>query len=206
MTAFENGKHALDGELADKICRALKVSPNFFVEAQTQWITALESQVARLNQALAEASRGPSEEGPSGSEGAHRGPIPLFGSLESRTMGLFDTGGRPLGEPDDFVQVPGLEGSSTFAFTVVGEAMVSSSPPSFEEGDIVIFGTSSVPLTRDLALVRLRDNRLLFRQIFFDGDSSVRLQPLNLQHAPESHPRKDVVGISVLAGHVRRAP
>ena len=203
MGALENGKHALDAELADKICRALKLSPSFFIEAQAKWISALESQVARLNQALAEVSRGATSEDANAADSSTTGAIPMFGSLESTTPPVFDADGRPVGEPEDFVRVPGLAGDTTFAFRVVGEAMISSSPPSFEENDIVIFGTSGVPENGNLALVRLRDDRLLFRQIFFDGDTTVRLQPLNVQRAPESHPRKDVIGISVLAGHVR---
>lgn len=199
MSAFEEGRHSLDPDLAEKICRALKLSPSFFVDAQRESITALETQVARLNQELAEAYRGKTD----GDSGVRGKLVPLLGNLVGRQTTMVAADGRPLGEPEDFVRLPGIDGAHAFAFRVSGDAMISTSPPSFQEGDIVVFGTEQDPQSHDLALSRLTDGRLLFRQVFFEPDASMRLQPLNLQHAPETHARKDVVGIWGLAAHIR---
>lgn len=202
MLAFEEGRHSLDPELADKICKALRLAANFFVEAQQEVVKALEMQVSRLNQALAEAHRG--REDTDGGENGRRRPIPLFSSLASGAGLFFDAEGQPVGEPEGFISVPGFVENDAFAMTVVGDAMESTGHPSFHEGDIVVFTSSRMPRSRELALARLSDDSTHFRQVFFESDGSVRLQPLNLHHGPKTSPRHGVLGLWGLALHISR--
>ncbi len=201
MAAFEEGKHALEPELANKLVKALKVTPNFFVEAQQEMLKALESQVARLDQALAEAHRGTD----SGGDNDRQRSIPLLGFLSESQPFLFDQKGHPVKEPEDFLVVPGFQDSEAFAITVAGDAMEASSGPSFREGDIIVFTPATIPRSRDLALLRLKDDTLVFRKIFFETDASVRLQPLNIDHASRSVARSEIISFFSVALHVGRS-
>lgn len=205
MVAFEEGRHALDAELAEKICKVLRLPANFFVQAQQDVVKALEAQVSRLNQALAEAHRGREDASGEGENaGDRRRPVPLFSSLATGSGLFFDAEGQPVGEPESFIAVPGFVENGAFALTVVGDAMESGGHPSFHEGDIVVFTSTRQPRSRELALVRLSDDSTQFRQVFFESDGSVRLQPLNLQHAPKTCPRHEVLGLFGLALHIAR--
>ena len=58
VNAFEEGRHVLDPQLADRLAKALKVTPNFFLAAHQEQVRALEGQVARLHMELADRHRG----------------------------------------------------------------------------------------------------------------------------------------------------
>lgn len=197
LAAFEEGKHPLDGELATRLTRALKLPAGFFVETQQEILRTLEARVARLDRALAEALRAP--EAPGSTPG-----IPLLGLLSDGQPFLFDERGRPVGEPEDFLVVPGFQDAESFAFTISGESMQTETGPSFSEGDLVVFSPATISRSRDLALVRLGDDTLIFRKLFFESDGSVRLQPLNLDHAARQVPRKEIAGTWRVALHVGR--
>ncbi len=222
LNALEEGKHPLDAELADRISKVLRLSPNFFLKAQEAKIESLEAQLARLHQALAEIERGregaengagsDAEAGSAGSSGSTAGStvkarrIPLFGSLGAGLELVFGLDGNPVGEPEAFLSIPGLDGQSCFALTVAGDAMVSPASPSFREGDIAIFSSSGLPRSRDLVLARLAPlagpEPPLFRQIFFEAGGALRLQPLNLSYPARTFSRKEVLGLWILVMHL----
>ena len=196
MSAFESGRHGLDAEFADKITRALRLPVNFFVEAQQETVRVLETQVARLDQALAEAHRGDADTD-------RRAAVPLYGTLGPDLQLAFDADDYPIGEPEDFLALPGLEVNRCFAVTISGDAMMSEGNPSFREGDIVVFG-GGVPRSRDFVLIKFADDSLTFRQIFFDPEARVRLQPLNLNHGAGTYSRKALKSLWKLVLHIAR--
>ncbi len=195
MTALEEGRHALDADLADRICRALRLSPNFLLGAQQAAIDVLEKQVARLDQALAEAHRGEP-----GADPAGRG-VPLLGAIGQELE--LDADDRPIGAPEEFIRLPGLDATRCFALTVSDDAMEGPGAPSFREGDIVVFGPG-ITRSRDFVLARLTDGGVLFRQIFHEPKGLVRLQPLNLTQAAVTCARGELAAVWKLVTYVAR--
>ena len=51
--------------------------------------------------------------------------------------------------------------------------------PSFREGDIAVFSSKSEIRSRDFVYARLEAERPTFRQVFFDPNGTIRLQPLS---------------------------
>ncbi len=198
----EEGKRELDSGLAEKISRLLKLPANHFLAFQEGRIQALEAQVARLTQALAEAQRGQDSRG---GEDKRQG-IPILGSVAEGYPDDFDEEGRPVGEPGEFLFLPAVQDAGAFGVHVVGDSMEAPVRPSFSEGDLVVF--SDLPLhSRDYALVRRHasaegEGEVTFRQVFFDPGGKVRLQPLNLNYTAEVYPKKQVLGMWKLAAHL----
>ncbi|MBN1441288.1 MAG: helix-turn-helix domain-containing protein [Planctomycetes bacterium] len=201
ILGIEEGKRPLDPELADRLCKTLHLPANYFLVHQGRTIERLQAQVTRLEQALAEQSRGGSilfEEGRPGVRG-----IPVLGQLASGYPGTFDALGQPTAEAEEFVYLPCVGQSPAFALYVVGDSMHAATQPSFSEGDLVVFSGSALR-SRDFSFVRLRDEPPTFRQVFFDPGGLVRLQPLNLNYPAVSHAREAVLGLWRLVAHVAR--
>lgn len=202
MLAIEEGKRPLEPELAEKICRILKLPANHFLLHQYASIRRLEAQVERLEQELAEQGRGrfqlPAGAGPGEAHG-----IPILGTLVGGYPESFDALGRPTAETDDFIYLPDVRDPAAFALHVVGDTMESSSAPSFSEGDLVVFGGGALR-SRDFAFVRLEDDSPCFRQVFFDPAGRVRLQPLNLNYAARACRRDEVIAMWRLTAHLGR--
>ena len=221
LLAIEEGKRGLDPLLAEKVQRHLRLPKDFFLRSQQETIDALEGQVERLNQELAESRRG-SAAGAGESSGSERA-VPILSTLVGGYPMVFDSGGQPTGEPDSFVVLPGLQDPSAFGVLVVGDSMLSPTRPSFAEGDLIVLGEGALK-SRDFALVRwsLADpgstdetqnrpseaaaERIDFRQVFFESaaGSRVRLQPLNLDHGADHCGRDAILGMWRLIAHVAR--
>ena len=208
----EEGKHPLEPELAESILKALRLPSNVFLGAQEQVIRTLEAQVARLNEALAEAHRsdldlvgagGAGEVSEAGaSDGLRRRGTPVLGTLADGYPQEFDSAGRPSREAEDFLYIPELDHVDGFALHAQGDSMESNSAVSFREGDLLIL--APLPLrSRDFAFVRLKDCPATFRMVFFEPRGRVRLQPLNLNYPAATFPRGDVTSTWRLVGHVR---
>lgn len=223
IESIEEGKRELDPELADRILKALRLPSNYFLAAQQKLIRGLEAQVGRLNEALAEVTRGSlalrpgtgevegeetGEEsgsrggGPDGSRGGRRG-VPILGTLAQGYPQTFDASGRPIADVSDFVFLPDLPQGGEFALHVVGDSMVGESAPSFREGDLAVFG-GGTPRSRDFCFVQVEGEEATFRQLFFDAQGQIRLQPLNLNVPARVHPRERILATWRLVAHIAR--
>lgn len=200
VLSIEEGKRELDPDLAERVTKVLRLSANYFLRLQQERIRRLESQLTRLDQALAEQNRGDLFVG--GERQAERRAVPVLGTLAGGYPEAFDSVGEPTAEVEDFVYLPGEE-SGAFAVHVVGDSMQAMAPPSFREGDLAVFARGSLR-SRDLAFVRLREEAPTFRQVFFDPASQVRLQPLNLNYPSRAYSRDELLGMWRLAAHVAR--
>ena len=199
---IEEGKRELEPGLAEKIARLLKLPANHFLAFQEGRIQALEAQLARLTQALAEVQRG--QDSAAGEE-ARKG-IPILGSVADGYPDNFDEEGKPVGEPEEFIFLPSVQDAGAFGVHVVGDSMEAPVRPSFAEGDLVVFSDAALH-SRDFALVRRHssvegEGEVTFRQVFFDPGGKVRLQPLNLNYTAEVYPKKQVLGMWKLAAHL----
>lgn len=203
IQSIEEGKREPDAELLGRIIKALRLPPNVLIASQQKMIHGLEAQVARLNAALSEATRGDLalEADQAGAEALHRRGIPILGSLADGYPREFDSAGRPLLEVVDYVYVPELDPQEAFALHAVGDSMEASGSPSFREGDLLLFARATLR-SRDFAFVRLANDEATFRQIFFEPGGRVRLQPLNLNWPPQTYSREEVLATWRLVGHV----
>ena len=211
IISIEEGKRPLVPELAEKICKILKLPASHFLVFQQRTIEALEGQVARLNQALAQVHRGESliRDGDSteGQVPTSRRGVPVLGTLAGGYPQVFDSLGRPAGEPDDFLYLTSTLDPSAFAVQVIGDSMEQAARPSFAEGDFVVFADGALR-SRDFAFVHLHTGaeggavRVTFRQLFFEAQSRVRLQPLNLNHPAEHRHRDELLGMWRLVAQV----
>ena len=198
---IEAGKKSLEPGLAEKVARLLKLPTNHFLAFQEGQIQALETQVARLNLALAETQRGQAPDA-----AGERSGIPIFGSVADGYSFEFGQDGRPVGEPEEFLHLPSVQDEGAFAVHVIGDSMEAPVRPSFAEGDLAVFSDSPLR-SRDFALVRKSPSsegqgEVTFRQVFFDPGGKVRLQPLNLNYTAEACPKTDVLGMWKLAVHL----
>jgi transcriptional regulator with XRE-family HTH domain len=201
LAALEDGRHALDADLADRIAKALRLSPQFVVEAQAETIEVLEGQMVRLEQALAEAHRGAAPPQGSSSPPGRTTGMPFFGTLGPDFELVLGQGEFPVGEPEDFLYLPGLDGSRCFALGLGDDSMETAGSPTFRRGDIVAFG-AGVSRSRDFILAGIAGGPFVFRQVFYDPDGSVRLQPLNLAHPALVKKRSEIAGTWKLVLHV----
>jgi transcriptional regulator with XRE-family HTH domain len=197
---IEDGKRDLEPEIADKLCRVLRVPANHFLVAQAATIRRLEAQVARLDQALAEGRRSDVETAIQ-VDAARGRAVPIISDVVTGYPTRFSSEGDPVGGPLESIYLPGLHDPGAFALHVIGDSMVGPIPPSFREGDIVVFTRRAVK-SQDFALVRLAGDELVFRQVFFDAGAEVRLQPLHLVYRPRTLPRDEILAMWRLAAHV----
>lgn len=203
IQSLEEGKREPDAELLGRIIKALRLSPNVLLASQQRMIHGLEAQVARLNAALSEATRGHLALGAeqAGGEPLSRRGIPILGSLADGYPRAFDPAGRPLLEVVDYVYVPELDQQDAFALHAIGDSMETTGSPSFREGDLLVFARATLR-SRDFGFVRLANDEATFRQVFFEPGGQVRLQPLNLNCPPHTYPREEVLATWRLVGHV----
>ena len=104
----------------------------------------------------------------------------------------------------DYLYVPHLQMEADFALLLKGEEMHSKAAPSFEEGDMLLFSVQREVRHRDFALVVMDDGAWLLRRIFFDPRGVVRLQPLNLDYAPQLCHRDEVKRLYCLTGRIQK--
>lgn len=193
---LESGRTDLvTGEVLQKIARLLKLDLELLLEAQRAEIRELRRSLGRLERAHTDRTLGELQvEDP----GATRRGVPI---VTSDTGGLpfqFDEG-VPQGKVVDYVYAPGL-GGKTFAVRWHGDEMVSPAPPSFTEGELLVFSGDRPARHRDFVLAVFAD-RSVFRQLFLDP-KGLRLQPLNLDYPPLHLERDAVRELFVLVARV----
>jgi len=200
LKALEEGElDYIPPEVMQRLCKVLKIQPFDLMSVQQRIISDLKKQVVRLRQAHTESTLGTIE-----ALGRKLRAIPVFGSVATGYPTQFTMDGVPLGDVEDFVFVPRLDDEHAFGVFCIGDEMESAASPSFREGDVLVFSPRLEVRNRDFAFVRVRGQKPLFRQVHFDPNARVRLQPLNHNYPPTVVMAHDVLGMARLVAHVAR--
>jgi len=118
--------------------------------------------------------------------------VPVINNLSAGYPVDFDDKGYPPGGADDYVRCPDLHDPNAFAVRVVGDSM----EPKYHQGDIIIFSPVSEVRSGDDCFVRMADpHETTFKQVFFEEDGNIRLQPRNYNYAPVILPREKINGL-----------
>ena len=98
----------------------------------------------------------------------------------------------PVGVADDYVRCPDLHDPNAFAVRVVGDSM----EPKFNEGDIVIFSPAADVHNGDDCFIRFTSpHETTFKQVFFESENEIRLQPRNSNYPPMTVEGKRINGL-----------
>lgn len=107
--------------------------------------------------------------------------VPIINKVAAGYPVDFDDMDYPTGFADDYVRCPDLDDPHAFAVRVIGDSM----EPNFRQGDIVIFSPGAEVRSGDDCFVRFKmPHETTFKRVFFEADSTVRLQPRNENYAP----------------------
>ncbi|MBI9015738.1 MAG: LexA family transcriptional regulator [Phycisphaerae bacterium] len=118
--------------------------------------------------------------------------VPVINKVSAGYPVDYDDMGYPPGAADDYVRCPDLHDANAFAVRVVGDSM----EPKYKQGDIIVFSPNINVNSGDDCFVRLTDpHETTFKQVFFNGDGKVRLQPRNHKYAPMVLPEEKINGI-----------
>jgi len=118
--------------------------------------------------------------------------VPVINAVMAGYPVDFDDKGYPPGGADDYVRCPDLHDPSSFAVRVVGDSM----EPKYYEGDIIIFSPAADVNNGDDCFVRMADpHETTFKQVFFEEEGRIRLQPRNNNYAPLTLPREKINGL-----------
>jgi len=197
VQALEEGRYPLDSVLAAKLTKALKLDPYYFLEAHRKIIGRLSERVRRLEQAHAEVTLGGAAVPEAGRA------IPVMGGFSGEYPSRFDAEGLPVDTVNEYVYISGLSPEKSFALYARGDSMAGEGALSFRDGDILVFSQEETVRNRDLAFVRAETVKPTFRQVFFERDGRVRLQPLNLAYAPALCSREEIIRMWPLRAYVR---
>jgi phage repressor protein C with HTH and peptisase S24 domain len=119
-------------------------------------------------------------------------PIPLINKVAAGYPTEFTDLDYPAGVADEYVYDPSISDPNAFAITVCGDSM----EPIFREGDVVIVSPEAPVASGDYCFVRLApDNTTTFKQVYFDNEKNVRLQPLNSKYPPQLLKRNDAAAV-----------
>ncbi len=129
--------------------------------------------------------------------------IPLYDLIAGIESKKDESGFVLQGMPKSHLVLPDITDPDCFALEIHDDSMHQAGPPSFERGDIVLFSPNRPARTGDLAFVITRDGGV-FRQVFFDANSVLRLRPLNGWHAEQSFAQGEVKGLWKLIGKYKK--
>ncbi len=105
--------------------------------------------------------------------------VPVINSQREGYPKCSDNGQYPLHTAKDYLRCPDLHDPKAFAIWVVDDSM----EPKYNKGDIVIFSPQAKVSDGDDCFVNMRSNgNSQFKRIYFEKDSSIRLQPLNYRY------------------------
>jgi transcriptional regulator with XRE-family HTH domain len=219
VKAVEEGEiDVVSNDMVMRISRALKLSPVVFFEAQQNTIASLKRQIARLGQTHTESTLGTlataefdvgEQEGAETAEGAPPTPqkrraVPIIGVVAGGYPSEFTADGIPLDDISEFVFVPYLDDDKAFALHCIGDSMEQQGEPSFREGDVVVFSPKERVQNRDFVFARLTAEKPVFRQIIFDPNASIRLQPLNRNYPPITCIRDEIISLHKAVAHIKQ--
>ena len=118
--------------------------------------------------------------------------VPVINNVAAGYPVDYDDMGYPPGGADDYVRCCDLHDPHAFAVRVVGDSM----EPKYKQGDIIVFAPSRSVANGDDCFVRMTDpHETTFKQVFFEDNAMIRLQPRNQQYPPMTLPQKRINGI-----------
>ena len=118
--------------------------------------------------------------------------VPVINSVVAGYPAEYDDMGYPPGGADEYVRCPDVHDANAFAVRVIGDSM----EPKYIEGDIVVFSPALEVRNGDDSFVRLTEpHETTFKQVFYEEDGRIRLQPRNNVYSPLIVPREKVNGL-----------
>ncbi|MBC7833683.1 MAG: helix-turn-helix domain-containing protein [Phycisphaerales bacterium] len=122
--------------------------------------------------------------------------IPLINSVAAGYPREFTDLGYPARVADEYVRTPEISDPDAFAARVVGDSML----PEYREGDVVVFSPLRVVKSGTDCFARIEpDHETTFKRVYFEqgreGESLIRLQPLNSAYPPRVLAREQVAGL-----------
>ncbi|MBC8260547.1 MAG: helix-turn-helix domain-containing protein [Planctomycetia bacterium] len=200
--SIEDGRRSgLETDFMKKACRILGIAP-------LDLISLAEEKLDNI-----QLTQQPMMPAPNTNEEAQG--IPLIHSEEHAYPSEVDERGIPRGIIEDWLKIPGVDPSTSFALRVAGDAMDGSGSPSFKDQEIAVFNTLLTVNNGDFALVELstdvKENYpelefgTLFCQYFVDSLEHIRLQFLRSELPPFILPSGFVKRAWVMTHHLREA-
>ncbi len=123
---------------------------------------------------------------------SHRGFVPVINKVAAGYPVDFDDMGYPVGFADDYIKCLDIADPNAFAVRIIGDSMM----PDYCEGNIVVFSPSRAVDNGDDCFIRFSDpHETTFKQVYFQEDGSVMLQPRNKKYSPFVAPPHRVNGI-----------
>jgi len=126
-----------------------------------------------------------------------RRQVPIINRVAAGYPAEFTDLDYPAGVADEYLGgPPGLDDPHAFAVRVVGDSM----EPKYREGDIVLFGPQATVRSGDDCYVRFapessQGQAATFKRVYFDSETTARLQPLNDRYAPTLVPLTEVAAL-----------
>ena len=118
--------------------------------------------------------------------------VPVINDVVAGYPVDFDDKGYPPGGADDYVRCPDLHDPNAFAVRVVGDSMETK----YHQGDIIVFSPATEVRNGDDCFVRMADpHATTFKQVFFEDNDQIRLQPRNHKYSPTILPREKINGL-----------
>lgn len=123
--------------------------------------------------------------------------VPIINRVAAGYPAEFTDLDYPAGVADEYLGAPpGLDDPQAFAVRVVGDSM----EPKYREGDIVLFGPQAMVRSGDDCYIRFapessQGQAATFKRVYFDSETTARLQPLNDHYAPTLVPLTEVAAL-----------
>ncbi len=119
---------------------------------------------------------------------SHQAMLPLLGFAQAGAGGFFDSGGFPVGQGWDEVNIPVGPNSNTYALEVSGDSMM----PLYRDGDVIIVSPSEQVRRGDRVVVRTNDGEVMAKILHRQTANLIELHSLNPEHPPRSISMNDV--------------
>lgn len=118
----------------------------------------------------------------------HTASVPLLGFAQAGAGGFFDSGGFPVGQGWDEVNIPVGPNSNTYALEVSGDSML----PLYRDGDVVIVSPAEQIRRGDRVVVRTHEGEVMAKILHRQTKSQIELHSLNPEHPPRTFRSEDV--------------
>lgn len=112
----------------------------------------------------------------------HQAAVPLLGFAQAGAGGFFDSGGFPVGQGWDEVNIPVGPNSNTYALEVSGDSMM----PLYRDGDVIIVSPAEQIRRGDRVVVRTHDGEVMAKILHRQTANNIELHSLNPEHPPRA--------------------